>query len=128
VRVLGYRNDAARLLEAADVFVLPSAREGQSFALLEAMSHGLPLVVADGSGNAETIGEAGLVYPFGDSQALAAALARLASDPAERARLGEAARARARAEFSLERFRERVGQEYRSALKAPGRDAGGGPA
>jgi glycosyltransferase involved in cell wall biosynthesis len=128
VRVLGYRDDAARLLEAADVFVLPSAREGQSFALLEAMSHGLPPVVADGSGNAETVGDAGLVYPYGDAEALAEALAGLASDPAERARVGEAARARARADFSLERFRERVEQEYRAALTAPGRDAADGPA
>jgi glycosyltransferase involved in cell wall biosynthesis len=128
VRVLGYRDDAGRLLDAADVFVLPSAREGQSFALLEAMSHGLPLVVADGSGNAETIGEAGVVYPFGDSEALGSELVHLARDAAARTRLGEAARDRARNEFSLERFRERVEHEYRAALREPVRAAGVGPA
>jgi glycosyltransferase involved in cell wall biosynthesis len=51
VRALGFRSDVQPLLEAADVFVLPSAREGLSFALLEAMAWGLPVVVCDGPGN-----------------------------------------------------------------------------
>ena len=59
VRVLGHRDDAPALLAAADVFVLPSRREGLSFAVLEAMGHGLAMVVADGAGNPEAVGDAG---------------------------------------------------------------------
>src|SRR5207247_773434 len=41
VRLLGRRGDVPRLLQAADIFVLTSRREGLSFALLEAMAAGL---------------------------------------------------------------------------------------
>jgi glycosyltransferase involved in cell wall biosynthesis len=128
VRLLGFREDAGRLYDAADAFVLPSSREGQSFALLEAMSHGLPLLVADGSGNAETVGPAGVVFPFGDDVALAGELGALAGDPALRERLGKAARERARSSFGLDEFRERVAEAYGAALTEPGRDGDAAPA
>ena len=112
VRVLGFRRDPERLLAAADIFVLPSAREGLSFAILEAMRAGLALVVADGPGNAEAVGDAGIVVPAGDRAALTAALARLAANPSERARLGAAAQARVAAEFTAERLCEDVGRAY----------------
>ena len=76
--------------------MLPSRREGLSFAVLEAMGHGLAMVVADGAGNPEAVGDAGLVLPAGDERAFADALARLAADAALRASLGAAARARVR--------------------------------
>ncbi len=101
VRPLGFRRDPERLLAAADVFVLPSTREGLSFAVLEAMGHGLATVVSDGPGNPEAVGDAGVIVPAGDETALAAALARLAGEPAERRRLGDAARERVAARFSL---------------------------
>jgi glycosyltransferase involved in cell wall biosynthesis len=104
VRALGFREDTARLLAASDLFVLPSAREGLSLALLEAMGHGLPCVVSDDPGNREAVGDAGVVHPVGDAPALAEALAALAADPDKRARLGAAARARVQERFTLERF------------------------
>ena len=55
---------------------------------------GLALVVSDGVGNPEAVGDAGLVLPLGDVRALAGALAALAGDREELARLGAAARAR----------------------------------
>jgi glycosyltransferase involved in cell wall biosynthesis len=94
VRVLGRRSDLDRLLAAADIFVLPSEREGMSFALLEAMAHGLAPVVSDGPGNPETVGVAGRVVPVGDDAALAAALEELTSDADQRSALGAAARDR----------------------------------
>lgn len=116
VRMLGFRDDPDRLLAAADVFVLPSAREGLSFAVLEAMRAGLPCVVADGPGNPEAVGDAGVVLPAGDVDALARALARLARDPDERARLGAAARARVAGELSAERMLAAVAAAYERAL------------
>ena len=104
VRVLGFRRDPERLLDAADLLVLPSEREGMSMALLEAMGRGVPVLVSDGAGNAETVGPAGVVTPVGDAAALARALADLARDPERRRRLGEAGRARVADELSAERM------------------------
>jgi glycosyltransferase involved in cell wall biosynthesis len=117
VRALGYREDAGRLLLACDVFVLPSEREGLSFAVLEAMAAGLAIVVSDGPGNPEAVGDAGVVVPAADVAALAAALGALARDPAERVRLGAAARARAGALFGVERMLEGVATVYAAALR-----------
>jgi glycosyltransferase involved in cell wall biosynthesis len=121
VRVLGYRRDVPSLLSAADAFVLPSSREGLSMALLEAMAHGVPAIVCDGSGNPQAVGEAGIVAPFGDERALAEAFARLIDDPALRARLGALARGRVRDEFGVETFLRRTELVYERALAAGAR-------
>jgi glycosyltransferase involved in cell wall biosynthesis len=116
MRMLGYRDDIADVYDAADVFLLPSHREGMSMALLEAMAHGLAPLVADGAGNAEAVADSGRVFAAGDREAMAAALAELAADPAERARLGTAARERIATELSAERFRDRTREQYEAAL------------
>lgn len=118
VRPLGHRDDLEDLYAAADLFLLPSHREGMSFALLEAMAHGLAPVVADGPGNAETVGEAGVVFAPGDLGAMSDRLAALATDPEARARLGAAAQERVRAELSLERFLAGTRDQYEAALAA----------
>lgn len=118
VRVLGFRTDGERLLQAADVFVMPSAREGSSYALLEAMSHGLAIVASDGRGLPEMVGEAGIIAPVGDVEAFAEGLGALASDPLRRERLGESARARVRERFGLDRFVAAMRALYETALLA----------
>ncbi|MGA8746775.1 MAG: glycosyltransferase family 4 protein [Solirubrobacterales bacterium] len=120
VRPLGQREDLPDLYAAADLFLLPSHREGMSFALLEAMAHGLPPIVADGTGNAETVGAAGPVFPAGDVVAMSELLVRLASDAVARAQLGEAARERVRAEFGAERFLAATREQYEAALASGG--------
>jgi glycosyltransferase involved in cell wall biosynthesis len=115
VRALGHRDDLESLYAATDLFLLPSHREGMSFALLEAMAHGLAPVVADGTGNAETVGEAGVVFPVGDLGAMAAQLAEFAANPGDRARIGAAARERVRTELSLKRFLARTREQYEAA-------------
>jgi glycosyltransferase involved in cell wall biosynthesis len=99
VRVLGRRRDVLRLLAASDFFVLTSRREGLSFALLEAMSYGLPAVVTDLAENVEAVGDSGYVVPEGDEDALAEALRRLADNAEERAAMGRRARDRVSARF-----------------------------
>lgn len=116
VRPLGFRDDPERLLAAADLFVMPSEREGLSLAVLEAMAHGLAVVVSDGPGNPDAVGDAGVVHPVGDLGALTDALVRLGADPAERARLGAAARERARERFTVERFLADMRRELHAAL------------
>jgi glycosyltransferase involved in cell wall biosynthesis len=94
---LGYREDVARLLAAADVFCLPSHFEGLPMSVIEAMLTGLPVIATDTRGPREQVvdGETGLLVPPATVQPLAAALERLAGDPALRARMGAAGRARA---------------------------------
>jgi len=116
VRPLRHRENLDDLYAAADLFLLPSHREGMSFALLEAMAHGLAPVVADGTGNAETVGDAGVVFPAGDLGAMSARLAELGADPESRARLGTAARERIRTDLSLERFLSGTREQYEAAI------------
>ncbi len=68
VRFLGFRADVPDLLAAADLFVLPSRMEGLPLAVLEAMSHGLPIVTTRIGGNPEVVtdGEHGLLVPIED--------------------------------------------------------------
>ena len=103
VRVLGHRDDVPELLRAADVFTLPSHREGMPRSIIEAMMTGLPVVATDVRGAREEVvdGETGALVPLGDTAALARALGRLVADPALRARWGAAGRA-----VALERFDE----------------------
>ena len=121
VRVLGHRDDPGRLLAAADVFAMPSSREGLSLAVLEAMSHSLAVVVSDGPGNPEAVGDAGLVFPAGDSAALASALVALAGDAGERERLGRAARSRVERQFRKEHFLAGMVRVYEDVLAEPER-------
>ena len=84
------------------------------------MAHGLAMVVADGPGNPEAVGDAGLVLPAGDERrASPAALARLAADPALRARLGAAAaRPGCEERFTVAALRDGVGAAYARAQGA----------
>jgi len=119
IRPLGFREDLADLYAAADLFLLPSHREGMSFALLEAMAHGLAPIVADGTGNFETVDGAGVVFPAGDLTAMSACLSDLAGDPDTRAGLGAAARERIRTELSFEKFLAGTKRQYEAALAKP---------
>ncbi|HXV06103.1 MAG TPA: glycosyltransferase family 4 protein [Solirubrobacterales bacterium] len=116
VRPLGHRDDMEELYAAADLFLLPSHREGMSFALLEAMAHGLAPIVADGTGNTETVEGAGAVFPAGDLLSMSDLLTGLAADAAARARLGGAARERVRAKLSVEKFLARTRDQYEAVL------------
>lgn len=109
VRFLGFQEDLADLYRGADLFVLSSVRdEGASHALLGAMAAGLSSVVTDCGGLAETVGEGGRIVPPGDPVALARAIAELLGDPAERARLGRTARARAEERHDPEKLARKL--------------------
>ncbi|MBI1245741.1 MAG: glycosyltransferase [Alphaproteobacteria bacterium] len=98
VRFLGYRQDVPDLLRAADIFTLPSHREGMPRSIIEAMLTGLPVVATDIRGSREEVidGTTGLLVPVRDPAALARALSRLAADAPLRKEMGAAGLARAR--------------------------------
>ena len=123
--LLGERTDATQLMQAADFLVLCSHQEGLSNAIIEAMLAGCPVVASAVGGNVELVEHerSGLLVPANDAGALAAAMARLAGDPALRATLAAEALVRARSRFSLTALAAATEQVYDRALQAP-RDTG----
>lgn len=99
---IGPRSDVPRLLAAADLLVLPAHGEGMSHVINEAGAAGRAVVAADSGAAREQLedGAAGLLVPWGDVDALVAALGRLAQDAALRARLGGRLRARVQREYA----------------------------
>lgn len=109
IRFLGYRDDMPDLLRAADIFTLPSHREGMPRSIIEAMLTGLPVVATDVRGSREEVidGETGLLLPVRDAPALARALQALVRDPARRAAFGAAGLVRARELYDERRVIDR---------------------
>ena len=98
VRFAGHRQDVPALLAAADVFVLPSAWEGQALILQEALRAGVAIVATRVGGNPELAGgDAAILVPPGDAAQFAAAVRAVLGDPALAARLRKAALEQARA-------------------------------
>ncbi len=115
---LGSRDDVERLYGAADVFVLPSRTEGLPMALLEAMSAGLA-VVASAVGDVPNVlaGQAGLLTPPGQPDALADVLAALLADPARRADLAGRAVTRIEQHYTAEVMTNRYADVFRRAAR-----------
>lgn len=101
------QSNVRSLLHAADIFALPSLYEGQSNALLEAMSAGKAIVTSDIPSNRDTLLgpdiEAGLVLPTTDPEQWIATLQDLAQDSEKREAFGQRARRRVQ-DFSLEKM------------------------
>jgi glycosyltransferase involved in cell wall biosynthesis len=104
VSLPGWSDRVPEALAGFDVFCHPSRYEGLGLALIEAMLAGLPCVASRVGGVPEVLGECGLLVPPEDPDALADALARLATDPALRARLGTDAVRRAGTAFNVGRM------------------------
>ena len=115
----------ADFYKKADIFVSPGRRTGQGdadglpSALAEAMAFGLAVVVSDLPGLTEAVedGKSGLVTPQNDAAALAQALERLAAQPGERARLGNAARTRIHALLDEQENESRLGALFSRAIR-----------
>ena len=123
VRFLGVRDDVPRVMSAADAYVMSSAWEGMPMVLLEAAAAALPIVATAVGGNHEVVveGTSGFLVPPQDSEALAAAMARLAElPPAERRAFGERGHEHVRRHYGLERVADRWEDIYRQALTGKG--------
>ncbi|WP_288039481.1 glycosyltransferase [Acidiphilium sp.] len=102
VHLAGWRRDVGALLRTADLFVSSSRHEPLGNMVLEAFSAATPVVAVAAEGPREIIrdGVDGALVPLGDTQSLSAAIAALLADPARRADLAAAGRARFEAEFA----------------------------
>ena len=110
--LLGHRADVAELLAAADLLVVSSTWEARALAVQEALRAGLPVVATRVGGTPELAGDAAVLVPPGDAQAIADAVLRLARDPAERARLGALGRERASRWPDTEQCLDQLGELY----------------
>ena len=113
---LGVRDDINRWLQAADLFVFPSRREGFGSVMIEAMACGLPCIVTDQPGITDFIfgsdGDRGCVVPQENPAALAAAVLEMLHDPDRAARIGRAARHDVVERFDIERIADRYMSFY----------------
>lgn len=118
VHLIGHREDVPQVLEAFDIFVLPSyANEGVPQAVMQAMAMGLPVITTRVGAIEEVVteGETGIFVPPRNVGALAEAMRSLAADEGKRRRFGEAGRRVAEQRFSIERMLWRMEQVFEEA-------------
>jgi glycosyltransferase involved in cell wall biosynthesis len=117
VRFTGPLAGIEQAYHAADIFVMPSAREAFGMVLVEAMASALPVIATKIAGVTDEIisdGRTGLLVPQGNADALAEALRRLLVDAGHARELGARAREAVAANFALSRARQRWGEVYDS--------------
>ena len=105
VRFLGKikHSELPLIYNMADIFLMPSLMsEGHAYTLIEAMACGLPSIATKAGGNIETIGDAGILGPPGDVNALEQAMIELTQSPEKRRELSQRARERVMRYFSEE--------------------------
>jgi glycosyltransferase involved in cell wall biosynthesis len=110
--------DLVRHLRRAELVVVPSLFEGFSLPLVEAMACATPVVATTGGALPEVAGDAALLVPPGDAQALATAIGTALDDPDLRLRLGAAGRARVLERFTWQAAAAQTAEVYRKAIAA----------
>jgi glycosyltransferase involved in cell wall biosynthesis len=120
IHLLGLRNDVSACLAASDIFVLASDWEGHPLAVMEAMTAGLPVIATAVGGVPELVGNGiqGVLVPRGEGGPLTVAMELLTEDAAKRRSMGDAARQRARTEFSVDRMVHSYADFYSTAVAA----------
>ncbi|HTW94056.1 MAG TPA: glycosyltransferase family 4 protein [Tepidisphaeraceae bacterium] len=114
VSLLGHRNDALSLLNAADVFVLPSPAEPFGLAILEAMALAKPVIATRAGGPLEIVEDnrTGLLVPPSNPTALADAIIALLGDIERAHSMGIAGRQRFESRFTAEKMARAVADVY----------------
>jgi glycosyltransferase involved in cell wall biosynthesis len=117
VHVVGFveRDELEALLAGAEVFCLPSLKEGFGLPVLEAMSQGAAVVTSTGTATAEVAGDTALLVDPRDERAISTAIEELLEDRALAERLSSAGQARA-ATFTWERTAEAAMAVYAEAV------------
>lgn len=120
LRFVGYTGEPQAFMAAADVFVLPSYREGFGSTVIEAAACGVPAIASRIYGLTDAVvdGATGFLVPPRDPAALALRMRELAGDVSLRQRLGAAARERALRDFSQAALTQATLAYYAERLRA----------
>jgi glycosyltransferase involved in cell wall biosynthesis len=122
IALVGPRHDIPDVLEALDIFVLSSDREGHPLTSLEAQAAGTPVVLTDAGGSGETIarsnGEAGGVLVAQDASAIATAIRQMVLDRKLLHRRGSFAREFALTNFDKNQMIEQYAKLFQAAVQA----------
>jgi glycosyltransferase involved in cell wall biosynthesis len=118
VQFMGRCDDMASFYRAIDINVLPSYSEGLGLSVVEAMHAGLPQVVSDAGGMAELVRDsgAGLVFPSGQSEALADAVVTMCKNGDMRAEYGKMAKSYAEVNLTKSRMLDETLAFYERCL------------
>ncbi|HTC23947.1 MAG TPA: glycosyltransferase, partial [Gemmatimonadales bacterium] len=118
VEMPGATRSPEKVLKQCQIFVLASLSEACSNVVLEAMATGLPVIATRVGGTPGLVDDrrTGLLVPPADAPALAQAILRLLETPATATEMGAQGRARALAEFGMDRMLERIDAFYCRAL------------
>jgi glycosyltransferase involved in cell wall biosynthesis len=103
VSYVGFQEDISSWMRFARLFVLPSLREGCPTTVLEAMSHGVPVVAFNSDGLPELVrhGQDGLLVPAADMKCLAMAIIKLLRETELANKMSASSLARSKVEFQL---------------------------
>jgi glycosyltransferase involved in cell wall biosynthesis len=123
VTFAGKQTNVKPFLNAADIFTLPSEKEGMSNALLEAMATGLSCLATPVGASSQMLnyGQCGLLLPVGDVSAWGKALVDLGGDPNRRAEIGKAAQQRAMTEYDFSVVGARYEAFYQNLMEQDSR-------
>ena len=113
---LGFRRDTDRMLKSSDLYLNTSSSEAMSFAILEAMNAGVPLVVTDVGGNPDLAVKntvCGEAVKFGDSDAFSDAMLELMENDALRSEYSANALKKVSEEFDLRKLASDVFEAYK---------------
>lgn len=116
VRFWGIRNDIPALLKSSDIIVMSSHYEGLSLSSIEGMSVGKPFVASDVDGLHEVTLNAGILFPHGDTKALADIILHLREDPVYYQQIADRCLQRA-AEFDIHKTVDQYLQLYQSLYR-----------
>lgn len=110
----GMRGDVPSLLNAFDIFVVPSIHEGFSNAIIEAMASELPVIAARSGGNPEAVvdGKTGLLFEAENSHDLVRKLEILCQDSSRRLDMGKSGKTQVQERFQLEGMVSRYKEEF----------------
>jgi len=110
------REEMVKRYSAAKIAVVPSLYEGFGLPAAEAMACGVPVIATTGGALPEVVGDAGILVPPRNADALAAAIKQLLADKQAQQRMSEAGRKRVREKFSWEQAARKTLEVYQEVL------------
>ena len=115
----GFCADVPSFLECVKIFVLPSRSDSMPLTVLEAMASGKAIVATDVGYLSKMLDapNAGIIVPIENPEALAQAICALLSDEKRCRQIGAAAHQRAKDEYSMQKFNERINESVESLIR-----------